>query len=185
MNIFRLATVSQADGCSAPKMRTQFCALRRDGFLCGCQQKRSAEADLASFNGNFAFGEYTRVLRLTSELVDLRTEYANPILRFAQRWVLCAGANAKGLPKGRPCIGTRNGNRTHNYPLGGGYYIHLTMQAYEIVCFVIKREVQHIHYSIFCLKKQALFERNYILFEWLYLKLHICICANRPNFKKV
>ena len=25
--------------------------------------------------------------------------------------------------------GTRNGNRTHNYPLGGGYYIHLTMQA--------------------------------------------------------
>ena len=26
--------------------------------------------------------------------------------------------------------GTRNGNRTHNYPLGGGYYIHLTMQAY-------------------------------------------------------
>ena len=26
-------------------------------------------------------------------------------------------------------FGTRNGNRTHNYPLGGGYYIHLTMQA--------------------------------------------------------
>ena len=29
-------------------------------------------------------------------------------------------------------FGTRNGNRTHNYPLGGGYYIHLTMQAYSI-----------------------------------------------------
>ena len=27
-------------------------------------------------------------------------------------------------------FGTRNGNRTHNYPLGGGYYIHLTMQAF-------------------------------------------------------
>ena len=30
-------------------------------------------------------------------------------------------------------FGTRNGNRTHNYPLGGGYYIHLTMQAYYII----------------------------------------------------
>jgi hypothetical protein len=28
--------------------------------------------------GNFAFGEYTLALRLTSELVDLRTGYANP-----------------------------------------------------------------------------------------------------------
>ena len=27
-------------------------------------------------------------------------------------------------------FGTRNGNRTHNEPLGGVYYIHLTMQAY-------------------------------------------------------
>ena len=26
-------------------------------------------------------------------------------------------------------FGTRNRNRTCNYPLGGGYYIHLTMQA--------------------------------------------------------
>ena len=26
-------------------------------------------------------------------------------------------------------LGTRNRNRTCNYPLGGGYYIHLTMQA--------------------------------------------------------
>ena len=33
--------------------------------------------------------------------------------------------------------GTRNGNRTHNYPLGGGYYIHLTMQAYFIFCFEV------------------------------------------------
>ena len=30
-------------------------------------------------------------------------------------------------------FGTRNGNRTHNYPLGGGYYIHLTMQAYGYI----------------------------------------------------
>ena len=28
-------------------------------------------------------------------------------------------------------FGTRNRNRTCNYPLGGGYYIHLTMQAYS------------------------------------------------------
>jgi hypothetical protein len=28
--------------------------------------------------GNFASGEYTLALRLTSELVDLRTGYANP-----------------------------------------------------------------------------------------------------------
>ena len=27
-------------------------------------------------------------------------------------------------------FGTRSGNRTHNNPLGGGRYIHLTMQAY-------------------------------------------------------
>ena len=38
----------------------------------------------------------------------------------------------KGDLLDRPC-GTRNGNRTHNYPLGGGYYIHLTMQAFFIV----------------------------------------------------
>ena len=39
--------------------------------------------------------------------------------------------------KGRPSFyGTRNRNRTCNYPLGGGYYIHLTMQAcYLIVIF--------------------------------------------------
>ena len=30
-------------------------------------------------------------------------------------------------------LGTRNRNRTCNYPLGGGYYIHLTMQA----CYLI------------------------------------------------
>ena len=34
-------------------------------------------------------------------------------------------------------FGTRNGNRTHNYPLGGGYYIHLTMQAYFVDGFII------------------------------------------------
>ena len=27
--------------------------------------------------------------------------------------------------------GTPSENRTHNYPLGGGYYIHLTMEAYK------------------------------------------------------
>ena len=30
-------------------------------------------------------------------------------------------------------FGTRNRNRTGNYPLGGGYYIHLTMQAYPLI----------------------------------------------------
>ena len=35
--------------------------------------------------GNFTCGEYILVLRLTSELVELRTGYANPIpLRFAR-----------------------------------------------------------------------------------------------------
>ncbi len=34
-------------------------------------------------------------------------------------------------------FGTRNGNRTHNYPLGGGYYIHLTMQAVRYSIFAV------------------------------------------------
>ena len=32
-------------------------------------------------NGYFAAGEYTHTLRLTSELVDLRVGYANPVLK--------------------------------------------------------------------------------------------------------
>ena len=33
---------------------------------------------------------------------------------------------------GSVLFGTRNRNRTCNYPLGGDYYIHLTMQAYLV-----------------------------------------------------
>ena len=49
-----------------------------------------------------------------------------------RRWVRRADAKKHHAQKGMVLFGTRNGNRTHNYPLGGGYYIHLTMQAYEI-----------------------------------------------------
>ncbi len=59
----------------------------------------------------------------------------------------CVGANRRALrgrsspieiPKARPCLckgrafGTPGGNRTHNGPLGGGCYIHLTTEAYFI-----------------------------------------------------
>ena len=39
-------------------------------------------------------------------------------------------------------LGTRNGNRTHNCPLGGGCYIHLTMQAYSIQSCPHKEEAE-------------------------------------------
>ena len=48
--------------------------------------------------------------------------------------LFCAYANKKS-----PCIlrtflfGTPGGNRTHNGPLGGGCYIHLTTEAYFIL----------------------------------------------------
>ena len=41
-----------------------------------------------------------------------------------------------------PLFGTRNGNRTHNCPLGGGCYIHLTMQAYSILSCPHKEEAE-------------------------------------------
>ena len=66
----------------------------------------------------------------------------------------------KGPPKADLCIGTRNGNRTHNYPLGGGYYIHLTMQAYS-----------------FCTKKQA-GKYNYLIIAFFLLK-------NKPFYFKM
>ena len=47
----------------------------------------------------------------------------------------------------RRFFGTRNRNRTCNYPLGGGCYIHLTMQAYKgvkkihpLFCFLLADE---------------------------------------------
>ena len=48
----------------------------------------------------FAFGEDTRTLRLTSELVDLRVGYANPILaRRARSWARSRGyAAIKNAP---------------------------------------------------------------------------------------
>ena len=38
-------------------------------------------------------------------------------------------------------FGTPNGNRTHNCPLGGGCYIHLTMEAYKIFPDAIAGEI--------------------------------------------
>ncbi len=46
-------------------------------------------------------------------------------------------------------FGTRNRNRTCNYPLGGGYYIHLTMQAYER------------HLPLYFFSFEFVFERNF------------------------
>ena len=58
----------------------------------------------------------------------------------------CVGTNRRALrgwsspieiPKARPCLckgrafGTPGGNRTHNGPLGGGCYIHLTTEAFS------------------------------------------------------
>ena len=60
--------------------------------------------------GNFAFGEYTLALRLTSELVDLRAGYANPYpCGRATRVGSCAkriSKTKKDTPKGCPsCTG--------------------------------------------------------------------------------
>ena len=50
--------------------------------------------------------------------------------------------------KGRPSFyGTRNRNRTCNYPLGGGYYIHLTMQAY--IKFCCRKSNRNLLFGIF------------------------------------
>ena len=68
-----------------------------------------------------------------SELPPSLVENANPI-RFA---LLTEMSSSYRYENPRHCksnvwdFGTRNGNRTHNYPLGGGYYIHLTMQAWR------------------------------------------------------
>ena len=66
-----------------------------------------------------------------SELPPSLVENANPI-RFAsltEMGSLCRYENPRHCKSNVWDFGTRNGNRTHNYPLGGGYYIHLTMQA--------------------------------------------------------
>ena len=69
--------------------RAQFALLAKcEPNLARCAEKafvRMAKGE--SREGNFAVGEYTHVLRLTSELVDLRTGYANPISRGARGWV--------------------------------------------------------------------------------------------------
>ena len=57
----------------------------------------------------FAFGEYTHVLRLTSELVDLRTGYANPISRVARGWVRRAGAKKGELQSSSPFLAPATG----------------------------------------------------------------------------
>ena len=83
-------------------MRTQSRALREDGFDVRVPKRESR-------NGNFAFGEYTHVLRLTSELVDLRTGYANPISREARGWVLRAGAKKGELQSSSPFLAPATG----------------------------------------------------------------------------
>ena len=144
-------------------MRTQFCALRRDEFFVRVPMQKSLpySRPLTRYNWEFRPWRISFGLPLTSELDALCTKDANPILHLAQRWLLCAGANAKGLPYSRPCVGTRNGNRTHNYPLGGGYYIHLTMQAYSVLQFQ-NREVCLFIIAFFCAKNKSFWHQLFI-----------------------
>ena len=67
--------------------------------------------------------------------------------------------------------GTRNRNRTCNYPLGGGYYIHLTMQA-DIV-----------HYIIILRKNQVYFHLSEIFFY--FYKEYIFWKKTIDFFKKI
>ena len=62
--------------CSVPAVCEALVSLRERGFvLPPCQTK---ETLTRSENGIFVGDEDTHTLRLTSELVDLRVEYANP-----------------------------------------------------------------------------------------------------------
>ena len=68
-------------------------------------------------NGYFAAGEYTHTLRLTSELVDLRVGYANPVLKAqgAFNTRLDVGFPHKTKQRGKNLsvlFGAGNGNRT-------------------------------------------------------------------------
>jgi len=66
---------------------------------------------------NFAVSEYTHTLRLTSELVELRVWYANPIQRLVAEQV------------------DSDGYRTCNYPLG----VFISVRFYLRVCdFLVK-----------------------------------------------
>ena len=63
-------------------------------------------------------------------------------------------------------FGTRNGNRTHNYPLGGGYYIHLTMQAYvrdlwfEISHIVYHKIIKRTRPFLILIRKKCFFKKR-------------------------
>ena len=104
--------------------------------------------------GNFAVGEYILVLPPDKQACRSSDGICEPNSALCTEMCSLCGSNAKGLPKGRPCIGTRNGNRTHNYPLGGGYYIHLTMQAYSVLQFQ-NREVRLFIIAFFCAKSKS------------------------------
>ena len=90
-----------------------------------------------------AWREDSLALRLTSKLADLRVANANPIRSQARGDGFDpAGSNTAATLRGGGCVGTRNGNRTHNYPLGGGYYIHLTMQAYCSIVSQVREKIK-------------------------------------------
>ena len=95
--------------------------------------------------------------------VDRRSNVANSILlRFACRGEFVLLREQKSTPFS--VLGTRSENRTHNYPLGGGYYIHLTMQSY-----FIEEESKYLFIIPYTLEKSKYFRRKNVL-ENLFLQ---------------
>ena len=68
----------------------------------------------------------------------------------ANRRTPCGRSSPIEIPSPRPCIeqgrglGTPGGNRTHNGPLGGGCYIHLTTEA-KIYLNIIQQLIKKIN----------------------------------------
>ena len=84
-------------------------------ILRNCDKHRKRSPPEWADNRNFACGEDTHALRLTSKLVDLQAGYANPIPRQslgAGRFR--AGIKKTSAQKDRGLFGTRNRNRTCN-----------------------------------------------------------------------
>ena len=60
--------------------------------------------------------------------------YCNKIETTDYRNKRKTGRSTQGMRLHALCIcGTPGGNRTHNGPLGGGCYIHLTTEAYDVL----------------------------------------------------
>ncbi len=107
---------------------------RKDGFFVQVPKRPSLSTRKTEYKREFRLWRISIGLTLTSELDALCAEDANPYLlaSLTKMGSLCEYQKGR-VGKRLSLFGTRNGNRTHNYPLGGGYYIHLTMQAYYII----------------------------------------------------